>query len=70
MIDQLSRIAETLGPDEQLVLLEVAQRLKLGRPVYGVLSLADDPRDMIKEAHEEMLDGAIYLAMATLRRRG
>lgn len=69
MIDQISRIAETLAPDEQLVLLEVAQRLALGRQVYGPLAIADDRRDMIQEAHEELLDGAIYLAVATIRRR-
>lgn len=57
-----------LNADEMRVLLEIAKRLRMGQEQYGALDIADDPRDFVKEAHEEFLDAAVYLAIRTLTR--
>jgi hypothetical protein len=61
----LARIAEALPElkgDEAAVLAEVAGRLLLGQRQYGVLQLAGDPRDWVKEARDETLDLLVYAA--------
>ena len=63
----IGALINQLNDDERDVLLAVAKRLAMGREVYGPLSIAHDPRDWRKEAHEEFLDGAIYLACETIR---
>jgi hypothetical protein len=68
VIDELTRLAQKLNPDEQRVLLEVARRLKMGRRVYGKLDLATDRRDFQKELAEEMTDAAVYGACLALQR--
>ncbi len=57
-----------LGEDEQRVLLRVLDRLRIGYARYGALDLDGSSKDWHKEAIEEHLDGAIYLAMDSLRR--
>jgi hypothetical protein len=69
MIDELTRLASKLAPDELRVLLEVARRLKMGRRVYGKLDLATDRRDFQREAAEELIDAAVYSACLALRTR-
>jgi hypothetical protein len=60
------------GPDESRVLDLLRARLALGAQAYGPLEIADDQRDWTQEAVEEVLDAAIYLAIALVRiqRRG
>jgi hypothetical protein len=67
---RLLGVVRQLGPDERLVVLEVAERLVAGRKVYGPLDIAADPRDMRREAAEELLDSCVYAAVDALRQRG
>ena len=56
-----------LGPDEVRVLERIAERLRMGARVYGQLGIRDDPRDWKKEGREELLDAAVYYAIASLK---
>lgn len=56
-----------LGADEAEVLAIVAERLVMGRQVYGELHPATDPRDFAREALEEAADGLVYVAAALVR---
>lgn len=65
-----SRIDVTdLGPDEVRVLRRIAERLRLGRRLYGRLDIAKDGRDWRKEASEEALDQSVYLAIDLLKEK-
>lgn len=66
-LGRLCAAVTQLGDDEVRVLAEIARRLLFGQGVYGRLTLASDPRDMQREASEELLDGCVYLACASLR---
>jgi hypothetical protein len=59
-----------LGPDELRVVMHIVERLRIGRERYGPLDLSSNPKDWRNEATEEFLDGAIYLAMESIRRGG
>lgn len=73
-IDALEAILDALNDDERQVVLDVAiglaERMRTGRERYAPLDLATDKRDWVREAREEMLDGAAYLACALVQRRG
>ncbi len=58
-----------LGEGELSVLEEIARRLRFGKQTYGSLRPKSDPRDWRREASEELLDGCVYLACESLRRR-
>lgn len=60
---------ERLGEDEIEVLAEVARGLVRGRDVYGELKIDTDPRDHEREALDELRDGLVYTAVATIKRR-
>ena len=60
-----ARIAR-LGCDERRVVSAIVARLELGRRRYGRLHLDSDPRDWRREASEEGLDLAVYLAALLL----
>ena len=64
----VTRIAD-LGEYELRVLLRVADRLAMGRTQYGELDLARDRRNWDDEARAEVLDLAVYVAMALERPR-
>lgn len=64
---RLLAAAEALGPDELQVLALVAERVALGRRLYGSLALRSDQRDFRREALEEAADGLFYAAVALLR---
>lgn len=66
-LDALPVPPAVLGTDEFRVLEAIAARLRLGRDVYGALDVDGDPRDWLREASEEALDLAVYLAAALLR---
>lgn len=66
---EIEQIFQRLNIDEQTVLLELARRLEQGRTTYAPLNMATDKRDMVEEAHQEFLDGAIYLAVKTVGKR-
>lgn len=51
-----------LGPDERAVMTRIGRRLVVGRARYGMLDLALDERRMDREALDEALDLAVYLA--------
>lgn len=72
-LDALEAILDGLNDDERAVVLDVAiglaQRMATGRKRYAPLDLASDKRDWVREAREEMLDGAAYLACALVQRR-
>jgi hypothetical protein len=53
-----------LGADEVRVLLTLAKRLAMGQRCYGALDLAHDVRDWRRECLEELVDAAIYRAIA------
>lgn len=58
-----------LGEDELEVMAEVARGLVRGRGVYGELQIDTDTRDHEREALDELRDGLVYTAVATIRRR-
>jgi hypothetical protein len=49
-----------LGEDEHRLLLGIAERLVMGRGIYGPLALASDPRDWRTEQKDELLDFLVY----------
>jgi hypothetical protein len=59
-----------LEPDAIRVVERVVERLRLGQGQYGPLDLATNPRNWRAEATEEFLDGAIYLAMESVKKGG
>jgi hypothetical protein len=59
----------TLEPDALRVIETIVDRLIMGRAVYGSLVIESDRRNWRREAHEEALDMAVYLAVDTLRSR-
>ena len=61
--------ASAIGPDEAAVLTQIARRLALGASQYGRLRIASDGRDWRKEASEEYLDGAVYMAIQCIKER-
>ena len=67
--DLLTRY-QSLNSDEQRVvrwvLDQVIRGLENGRSVYGPLHLASDSRNFTREAGEELRDGLVYLACASL----
>jgi hypothetical protein len=50
-----------IGPNARRALVLIAERMAIGRKRYG--EDFDRERDWTKEAQEEFLDGAIYLAI-------
>lgn len=55
-----------LGPIEIEIIEEIVDRLAFGQKQYGKFP-ADDARDFAKEAKEEALDLAIYLARRVIK---
>lgn len=68
LVDTISGHLAEMGVDELRVVELLARRLGMGAKLYGVLNLADDPRDWLKEAIEEAADLPIYLALWLLKR--
>jgi hypothetical protein len=66
-LDRLRELASGLGPDEQAVLLLVAERLTVGRERYGELQIECDRRDFRTEALEEAADRLVYAACALVQ---
>jgi hypothetical protein len=60
--DLLSLRCERLNRDELRVLADVAERLGMGRSVYGPMCLETDPRDWRAELRAEVLDALVYAA--------
>lgn len=65
--EKLTQLAEQLGPDEQAVLVLVAERLNMGRERYGILKIESDPRNFTVEAVEECIDGLAYATIALIK---
>jgi hypothetical protein len=64
----LDGVVCSLGRDEVRVLARIAERLRVGRRLYGPLYLATDARAFRdKEAREEIEDALVYLACAWLK---
>ena len=59
---ELADIYAALNADERAVLMEIARRLVVGRRQYGALNLATDRRNFRREAFEEVVDMAVYMA--------
>jgi hypothetical protein len=57
-----------LGPDERLVVKLIVARIRHGQGLYGALDIMRNPKDWAHEASEEFLDGAVYMAMESIRR--
>jgi hypothetical protein len=53
-----------LGTEERAVLLVLARRLLLGQRTIGLLRVATDGRDWLRERSEELQDVLIYTAIA------
>jgi hypothetical protein len=72
-VTDLLEVLEQLNADERAGVLDVAigiaERMLTGRQRYAPLDLASDPRDWVKEAFEEAVDGAAYLACAAIAKR-
>jgi hypothetical protein len=68
--DRLDVVISTLGPDERRVLLGIAERLAMGRGVYGALNIAGDSRDWNGEQRDELLDFLVYREIGRLSRGG
>ena len=64
----LDFVVSQLGADEQRVLTRIAERMVLGKIVYGSLDLENDRRAFRnREAREEIEDALVYLACAWLQ---
>ena len=64
----LNGIVGSLGRDEVRVLTRIAQRLQVGRRLYGPFYLATDARVFRDtEARQELEDALVYLACAWLK---
>ena len=69
--EALANILDDLETDEIRVLTRLAERLRTGMRVYGVLNLARDQRDFREvEARQEVEDLLVYLACAWLTKGG
>jgi hypothetical protein len=60
--DLLSMRCERLNRDEIAVLADIAERLGIGRSVYGPMCLETDRRDWRAELRAEALDALVYAA--------
>ncbi len=60
--DLLSLRCERLNRDEIAVLADIAERLGIGRSVYGPMCLGTDRRDWRAELRAEALDALVYAA--------
>jgi len=63
---QLVALVPQLGADELRVLVLIARRVLAGEARYGRLDLSHDPRDLGREALEELLDAIFYLSAGLL----
>ena len=63
--DFLDTIAR-LGDIERDVIMRIASRLLVGQTQYGKFQ-AQDTRDMVHEASEELLDAVVYMARESIR---
>lgn len=59
-----------LGMEELRVIHRVIERMQHGRKQYGALDIGGSSKNWRAEATEEFLDGAIYLAMQSIREKG
>jgi hypothetical protein len=66
---ELGVIFAGLEPQAQVVLMDIARRLKAGQEEYGVMDVDSDKRDYLQEAAEEALDFAVYAAMERLKQK-
>ena len=67
-MSELQTVIEQLGAEERAVMLHIAKRLLTGQTSYGLLDIANDPRDFDAEAGDELSDLLAYLACSWLRR--
>jgi len=68
-VTRIHGLIELLEPDALEVLETIAERLIMGRRQYGDLVIDRDARDFRQEFAEEMLDGAVYAAIETVRQK-
>lgn len=66
---RIDRATAQLGVDELEVLAVIAERMARGRAVYGEWHADTDQRNHRREAAEEGMDAAVYLAMEEVRAR-
>lgn len=66
---RLNQLLDGFGKYEVGAVLFVAERLAMGRKVYGPLSVHDG-RDWLTEASEELADFYVYLAAHAMKREG
>ena len=64
---RLLSLTAQLGADEMEALCLVAEGLVRGRGPYGEWREAEDRRDLIDEATEELRDHQVYVAFELLR---
>jgi hypothetical protein len=64
-------LLDPLGHGERLVAFRIfrtlTRRLAMGQRQYGLLDPINDPRDWVKEAHEELVDGMVYAECDLIR---
>lgn len=63
-------MAEQVDAEVKGIFEEAPRRYKKGEQTYGVFDKDNDPRDLLKEAEEEMLDVMVYMAFEIARARG
>ena len=63
-------MAEQVDTEVKAIFEEAFGRYKTGEQTYGVFDKDNDPRDLLKEAEEEMLDVIVYMAFEIARARG
>ena len=65
--DEIADTLDDLSGDELLLVRLSVERLTAGRRVYGQWNIAGDKRDMDREALEEAIDLAHYIAARLLQ---
>lgn len=67
--EELAARILALGPDQRDAMAELLTKAERGKDKYGVLDLANDPRDFAHEATAELLDCCWYLSTECARLR-
>lgn len=65
-IRQIAEVSIGASADELRVIICVAERLRMGRDVYGPLNVKTSGRDYAKDLREEIYDAMAYCAMKAI----
>jgi|TARA_Y100000289_G_scaffold21288_1_gene20566 hypothetical protein len=65
-MSKVQRVGEKLPINDRIVDM-IAERMLVGAKKYGDEIQLDDPRDMVEETLEEVMDGLVYCAIKLIQ---